>query len=100
MTVKDVSGTLSVSRGLIKEIDKQGLRERYRQIDVKEVRYIAIDEFAVQEGHKYMSVVMDLENGRVLFVGKGKSAESLELFWKRVRYSGSNLHEILLHTSE
>ena len=53
MTVKDVSGALSVSWGLIKEIDKQGLRKRYRQTDVKEARYIAIDEFAIRKGHKY-----------------------------------------------
>ena len=91
MTVKDVSGALSVSWGLIKEIDKQGLRERYRQIDVKEVRYIAIDEFAIRKGHKYMTVVMDLERRRIIYVREGRSQESLVPFFRRLKRQGVNL---------
>ena len=91
MTVKDVSRALSVSWGLIKEIDKQGLRERYRQIDVKEVRYIAIDEFAIRKGHKYMTVVMDLERRRIIYVREGRSQESLVPFFRRLKRQGVNL---------
>jgi len=91
MTVKDVSRALSASWGLIKEIDKQGLRERYRQIDVKEVRYIAIDEFAIRKGHKYMTVVMDLERRRIIYVREGRSQESLVPFFRRLKRQGVNL---------
>jgi len=91
MTVKDVSGALSVSRGLIKEIDKQGLRKRYRQTDVKEVRYIAIDEFAIRKGHKYMTVIMDPERRRIIYVREGRSRENLVPFFRRLIRHGINL---------
>jgi transposase len=31
--------------------------------------------------------VLDLDSGRVVFVGKGKGADSLDIFWKRLRAS-------------
>ena len=57
MTIIDLSRVLSVSWGLIKEIDKQGLKHRYRHMALSDVRYIAIDEFSIKKGHKYMTVV-------------------------------------------
>jgi transposase len=70
------------------------LTKHYSKPRLKEVRYIAIDEFAVQKGHKYMTVVMDLETNRVLFVGEGKSAETLKPFWKKVRGSGAKIQAV------
>ena len=49
------------------------------------MRYIVIDEFAVSRSHEYMTVVMDIDSKRVLYVGKGRSQKSLQKFWKRVK---------------
>ncbi len=35
---------------------------------MKNVQRIAIDEIAVSKGHKYLTVVLDMETGRVIFV--------------------------------
>ena len=46
----------------------------YRPVDC--TRHIAIDEIAVGKGHRYLTVVLDLESGAVVFVGDGKGMET------------------------
>jgi transposase len=60
------------------------------------VEYIAIDEFAVEKGHKYMTVVYDLERGRAIFVGNGRESDTLKPFWKRLKSSGAKLKAIAM----
>mgnify|MGYP000052319331 CR=1 FL=1 len=94
MTLDNVSKITGMGWDTVKRIEQSYLTKHYSKPRLKEVRYIAIDEFAVQKGHKYMTVVMDLETNRVLFVGEGKSAETLEPFWKRVRCSGAKIQAV------
>jgi transposase len=96
MTVEDLSRILGMSWGTVKEIDKSYLEAHYSRPRLKEVRYIAVDEFSVKKGHKYQTVVYDLEAGRVLYVGQGRSGESLKPFWKRLKRSGSRLKAIAI----
>ena len=69
---------------LVKEVQKEYLQKHYPSPDIEGVKHIAIDEFAVKKGHKYMTVVLDLDTGIIIFVGDGKEAEALEPFWKRI----------------
>ena len=46
-------------------------------------RYIAIADR--HRRHRYLTIVMDLETGAVVFVGDGKGADALKPFWKRLR---------------
>lgn len=96
MTMKDVSKLCGVSWDTIKRIEQSYLSKHFSKPKLKHVKYIAIDEFAFRKGHKYMTVVMDLESGRVLFVGDGKSAATLQPFWKRVRCSGAKIEAVAI----
>ena len=60
---------------------------------------IAIDEIAVAKGHRYLTVVMDLESGAVVFVGDGKGADALKPFWKRLRPSGAKIEAVAMDMS-
>lgn len=68
-------------------------------MDYRKVRYIAIDEFAVQKGHQYMTVVMDLETKRALYVKKGKNGASLTQFWKQIRKQRVKLKAVAIDMS-
>lgn len=96
MTIEDVSKIAGVGWDTVKRIEQSYLAKHYSKPRLKDVSYIAIDEFAVQKGHKYMTVVIDLESGRVLFVGEGKSAAALKPFWKRVRCSGAKIQAVAI----
>jgi transposase len=55
------------------------------------VRHIAIDEIAVRKGHKYMTIVMDLDTGQAIFVGDGRDQEALDPFWRRLKRSRAKI---------
>lgn len=94
MTIKDVSAMTGASWDTIKRIERSYIDKHYGKPRLKDSTHIAIDEFAVQKGHKYMTVVYDLNTCRVLFVGDGKSKEALIQFWKRLRCSGAKIKAV------
>jgi transposase len=85
MTILDVARHLNVSWDIIKDIQKRDLSRRYAKPNLKHLCQIAIDEISIAKGHRYVTVVLDLESGAVVFVGDGKGADALKPFWKRLR---------------
>lgn len=81
MTIKDVARHLGVSWDLIKDIQKQHLLRRFARPKLRRLKQIAIDEISIGKGHRYLTLVLDLKSGAVVFVGDGKGAEALEPFW-------------------
>ena len=99
MTIRDVAVHLDVSWDVIKDIQKRDLSRRYAKPKLKHLRRIAIDEIAVGKGHRYLTVVMDLDSGAVVFVGDGKGADALKPFWKRLRPSGAKIEAVAMDMS-
>jgi transposase len=99
MTIRDVAHHLNVGWDLIKDFQKRDLLRRYAKPKLKHLRYIAIDEIAVAKGHRYLTVVMDLESGAVVFVGDGKGADALKPFWKRLRPSKAKITAVAMDMS-
>jgi transposase len=99
MTIRDVARHLDVGWDLIKDIQKRDLSRRFAKPKLKHLRYLAIDEIAVAKGHRYLTVVMDLERGAVVFVGDGKGAEALKPFWKRLRPSRARIEAVAMDMS-
>ncbi|MQA91103.1 MAG: hypothetical protein GEU90_12845 [Gemmatimonas sp.] len=85
MTIEDVAEHLGVSWNLVKGLLKETLRRRFGRPRLKELRRLAIDEISIGRGHRYLTVVLDLDRGAVVFIGEGKGAEALDPFWKRLR---------------
>src|SRR3954451_8495737 len=99
MTIRDVAVHLDVSWDLIKDIQKRDLSRRYARPKLKHLRHLAIDEIAVAKGHRYLTVVLDLDSGAVVFVGDGKGADALKPFWKRLRPSGAKIEAVAMDMS-
>ena len=73
MTIQDVANHLDVRWDLIKDIIKHDLSRRFAKPKLKHLKLIAIDEISVAKGHKYLTMVLDLVTGAVVFVGQGKA---------------------------
>jgi transposase len=99
MTIRDVAAHLDVSWDTIKEIQKRDLSRRYAKPKLKHLRHIAIDEISIAKGHRYLTVVLDLDSGAVVFVGDGKGADALKPFWKRLRPSGAKVEAVAMDMS-
>jgi transposase len=85
MTIQDVAKHLKVSWDTVKGIQAQSLQQRFGKPKLHKLKKIAIDEIAISKGHRYLTVVLDLISGAVVFVGDGKGVDSLKPFWQRVR---------------
>lgn len=94
MTIKDVALHLGVSWDVVKDIQKRHLATHFARPKLKYLKQIAIDEIAVGKGHKYVTLVLDLESGAVVHVGQGKGAEALLPFWRRLRASGAKVKAV------
>jgi transposase len=99
MTIRDVAKHLGVGWDMIKDIQKRDLSRRYSKPKLKHLRRIAIDEIAIAKGHRYLTVVLDLESGAVVFVGDGKGANALKPFWKRLRPSRAVIEAVAMDMS-
>jgi transposase len=85
---------LNVSWDIVKEIQKEDLQRRYSQPRLKHLKHIAIDEISIGKGHRYLTIVLDLDSGAVVHVGDGKGGDSLRDFWKRLRRSGAKVKAV------
>lgn len=98
--LKHVAALLGVGWDLVKELFKEHLRKRLRKRKLSKVRYIAVDEFAVEKGHKYMTVVIDLETGEILYAHKGKDAQALLPFLWKLRRCQAPLQAVAIDMAE
>ena len=65
-----------------KAIDFRSLESRLGPVDLDGVTRIAMDEFAIQKGHRYATVVVDVARKRVLWVGRGRSRAEVRPFFE------------------
>ena len=99
MTISDVAKHLGVSWDVIKGIVKRNLQRKYKKPRLKHLTHIAIDEISIGRGHRYLTVVLDLISGAVVFVGDGKGAEALIPFWGRLRASHAKIQAVAIDMS-
>jgi transposase len=94
MTIQDVARHLQVCWDTLKDIQKRDLYRRFRKPRLRKLKQIAIDEIAIGAGHRYLTVVLNLETGAVVFVGEGKGADALDPFWKRLRAARAQVEAV------
>lgn len=100
MTMWDVAEHVGVSWNLVKALLKEALQRRFGRPRLKELRLLAIDEISIGHGQRYLTVVLDLETGAVVFVGHGKGAEALDPFWKRLKSAGARIEAVAIDMSQ
>jgi transposase len=100
MTIKDVADHLMVSWNTIKEIQAKYLTRRFGKPKLHKLKQIAIDEINIGKGHRYLTVVLNLLTGAVVFVGDGKGVDALKPFWKRLRRSHAKIEAVATDMSK
>ena len=94
--IKQVAQFLGVGWDLVKEVFKGHLARRLKRRSLRKVRLIAVDEFAIHKGHRYMTVVLDLETGQILWAAQGRDADALIPFLRRLQRAGAHLDAVAL----
>ena len=94
MTIKDVAEHVLLSWDTVKDIQAKNLQRRFGKPKLHKLQQIAIDEINIGKGHRYLTVVLDLLSGAVVFVGDGKGVDTLKPFWKRLRRSHAQIEAV------
>lgn len=99
MTLLDVATFLKIGWDSVKDIVKRNLQRRFSKPKLGHLRNLAIDEISVAKGHKYLTLVLDLDSGAVVFVGDGKGSDALKPFWRRLKQSRAKIKAISIDMS-
>lgn len=78
MSIQAVSRHLNVRWETVKNIDKYHLESTLPTLipsQLKNLKYIGVDEVARAKGHDYMTVVYDMVAGQLIWVGTGRTAD-------------------------
>jgi len=95
-TIEHVANFLSVSWGLVKEIHKSHLNEKYQTVNLESLRYIGVDEFSIRKGHEYMTIFINLETGVIIHAVEGKSIDSVTPFILQLKEKAIQLKAIAM----
>jgi len=88
MTISAVSNITGIHWDTIRKIHKDSMelflteRRNEQKRNGYKPKYLAVDEFAIHKGHTYATCVMDLVEGDVIWVGKGRSMEDFAAFFR------------------
>lgn len=81
MCLTDVASVVEIDWKAAKRIDKKYLSRLVTGLDEVYPTRLGIDEIAYQKGHNYLTVVRDIDIGRVIWVGQTRRKETLDAFF-------------------
>ena len=84
MSIRAVAKHVGLDWKTVKEIDKHFLEKEYGQTQWEGLRLLAIDEISIRRGHSYMTVVLNYLTGSVVWMSEGRSAETLDEFFREM----------------
>jgi transposase len=100
MTILDVAELTGLCWDTVKDLVKARLAKDYAHIRLKDLRRLAIDEIYLGRKKKYLTLVIDQETGRIIWVGRGKGGEALHGFWRRLKASGAKIQAVAMDMSQ
>lgn len=81
LSIKHTADFFGLHWSTVKDLDKRALERRLEPLDLSGTEVLAMDEFAIQRGHRYATVVIEPRTRRVLWVGRGRSREDVRPFF-------------------
>ena len=91
MTLSDVAHLALLSWDTVKTIAKTHLAKEYGKPALGHVRYLSIDEIHLGAKMRFFTIVIDLEDGRILWAAPGRGKDALRGFWRRLRVAKARI---------
>jgi transposase len=82
LSVSAAARHLGLDWKLVKACDKSVLEAEVGGTQTSGLRLLAVDEIALRKHQHYMTVVLDYESGRVVWMGEGRRFETLGAFFQ------------------
>jgi transposase len=81
-TVKAVARRMALDWETVKDSEVRYIRGLLRKRDLRGIRRIGIDEVSYEKGHKYLTLVTDLDRHRVIYVTHHNDSRAIGRFLK------------------
>jgi len=80
-SVRHVARFFGLDWKTVKDLDRAYLERTLGPVDLDGLEVIGLDEFAIQKGHRYATVIVEPVRKRVLWVGRGRGREEVRPFF-------------------
>jgi transposase len=80
LPIKHVADFYGLGWDTVKDLDKAALEERLGPPDLDGREVLAMDEFAIQKGQRYATVIIEPRRKQLLWVGRGRDRECVRAF--------------------
>ena len=90
MPVKAIADMVGIADTRLWRIIEYYVHKSLEQSDLSQVRRVGVDETSSRKGHKYVTLFVDLDTNKVIFVTRGKDSHTLQAFKEHlIKYGGS-----------
>ena len=86
MTLSDVCSITGINWKTAKDIDKYYIKQQMANLKHITPRRIGIDEIAYEKGHKYLTIIRDLDLNGVIWIGMDRKEETLNRFFRELGF--------------
>lgn len=81
-SVRHVAKHFGLDWKTVKELDFTSLQRELGPVNLDGLQVIGMDEFAIQKGHRYATVIVEPMRKRVLWVGRGRGRADVRPFFE------------------
>lgn len=81
-SIRHVASFFDLDWKTVKGVDFASLRRQLGPVDLDGLEVIGMDEFALQKGHRYATVIVEPLRKRVLWVGRGRGRADVRPFFE------------------
>jgi transposase len=81
-SIRHVASFFGLDWKTVKDLDFASLQRQLGPVDLDGLEVIGMDEFAIQKGHRYATVIVEPMRKRVLWVGRGRGREDVRPFFE------------------
>lgn len=99
MTLSDVARITGLSWDTVKGMVRPYLVREVKRIRYKDLKRLSIDEIYVGKARKFYTLVINLDNGQIVWVAHGKGSGCLRPFWRRLRRSKARVEAVSMDMS-
>ena len=76
-SVQGVADQFDLGWDLVKDIDKEALKQRLDPPDLSGIRHVAVDEFSVTRRHHYATIFLDTDRNRIAWICAGHDKQAV-----------------------
>lgn len=94
MSLQDVGRLAGLGWDTVKRIFCRDMEREVATINLSKVEFLAIDEVYLGRLHKFITLAIDWESGRVLHVAKGRGEKALVPFFRKLRRAKARIKAV------